>query len=33
MVNKNLDRVPVVREGALVGLLTGEHIVRRLFGP
>ena len=33
MVNKNLDRVPVVREGALVGLLTREDIVRRLFGP
>lgn len=33
MVNKNLDRVPVVRDGALVGLLTREHIVRRLFGP
>jgi len=33
MVNKNLDRVPVVREGVLVGLLTREDIVRRLFGP
>ena len=33
LVNKNLERVPVVREGALVGLLTREDIVRRLFGP
>jgi CBS domain-containing protein len=33
MVNKKLERVPVVREGALVGLLTREDIVRRLFGP
>lgn len=32
MVNKKLERVPVVREGALVGLLTREDIVRRLFG-
>ncbi len=31
MVNKNIDRVPVVREGALVGLLTREDIVRRLL--
>jgi len=33
MVNKNLERVPVVREGVLVGLLTRQDIVRRLFGP
>lgn len=33
MVNKNLERVPVVREGALIGLLTRDEIVRRLFGP
>jgi CBS domain-containing protein len=33
LVNKNLERVPVVREGALIGLLTREDIVRRLFGP
>jgi CBS domain-containing protein len=33
MVQKKLERVPVVREGALVGLLTREDIVRRLFGP
>jgi len=33
MVNKKLERVPVVREGALVGLLTREDLVRRLFGP
>ncbi len=32
MMNKNVDRVPVVREGSLVGLLTREDIVRRLFG-
>ncbi|MDH3496813.1 MAG: CBS domain-containing protein [Gemmatimonadota bacterium] len=33
MVNKKLERMPVVREGTLVGLLTREEIVRRLFGP
>lgn len=33
MVNKKLDQVPVVREGALVGLITREDLVRRLFGP
>lgn len=31
MVNKDVDLVPVVRDGALVGLLTREDIVRRLF--
>jgi CBS domain-containing protein len=33
MVSKKLERVPVVRDGVLVGLLTREDIVRRLFGP
>lgn len=33
MVDKKLERLPVVREGALVGMLTREGIVRRLFGP
>jgi len=33
MVNRKLERVPVVREGALVGVLAREDIVRRLFGP
>jgi len=33
MVNRKLERVPVVREGALVGVLSREDIVRRLFGP
>lgn len=33
MVSKRLERVPVVREGALVGILSREDIVRRLFGP
>jgi CBS domain-containing protein len=33
MVTKRLERVPVVRDGVLVGLLTREDIVRRLFGP
>jgi CBS domain-containing protein len=32
MVNKRLEQVPVVRDGALVGLLTREDLVRRLFG-
>lgn len=32
MVNRKLERVPVVREGALVGVLAREDIVRRLFG-
>jgi CBS domain-containing protein len=31
MVNKHVERVPVVREGALAGLLTREDIVRRLL--
>jgi CBS domain-containing protein len=33
MVTRRLERVPVVRDGVLVGLLTREDIVRRLFGP
>lgn len=32
MVSKNLDRFPVVRDGALVGVLTREDVVRRIFG-
>lgn len=32
LVNKRLERVPVVRDGQLVGMLTREGIVRRLFG-
>ncbi|MEE8134400.1 MAG: CBS domain-containing protein [Gemmatimonadales bacterium] len=33
MVNRNVDRFPVVKDGALVGLLTRGDIVRRLLGP
>lgn len=33
MVNRKIDRFPVVREGALVGFLTRGDIVRRLLGP
>lgn len=33
MVNKDIDRFPVVREGVLVGFITRGDIVRRLFGP
>lgn len=33
MVNRKLERMPVVREGSLVGVLAREDIVRRLFGP
>src|SRR5690606_26681510 len=32
MVNKDIDRVPVVQEGRLVGVLTRGDIVRKLFG-
>lgn len=32
MSNKDVDRVPVVREGRLVGLLTRGDIVRKLIG-
>jgi CBS domain-containing protein len=33
MSNKNVERVPVVREGRLVGFLTRGDIVRKLIGP
>jgi CBS domain-containing protein len=33
MLNRNVDRFPVVRDGALVGFLTRGDIVRRLLGP
>jgi CBS domain-containing protein len=33
MVNKDIDRFPVVKEGTLVGFITRGDIVRRLFGP
>ena len=32
MVSRDIERFPVVREGALVGFLTRADIVRRLFG-
>ena len=32
MTNKDVDRVPVVRDGQLVGLLTRGDIVRKLIG-
>ena len=32
MTNKDVDRVPVVRDGALVGFLTRGDIVRKLIG-
>jgi CBS domain-containing protein len=32
MVNKDVDRVPVVGEGRLVGFLTRGDIVRKLLG-
>ena len=32
LVSKRLERVPVVHDGHLVGMLTREGIVRRLFG-
>ncbi len=32
MTNKDVDRVPVVREGRLVGMLTRGDIVRKLIG-
>ena len=32
MSNKDVDRVPVVREGQLVGFLTRGDIVRKLIG-
>jgi CBS domain-containing protein len=33
MVNKNVERVPVVRQGRLVGFLTRSDILRQLIGP
>jgi len=33
MTNKDVDRVPVVRDGMLVGFLTRGDIVRKLIGP
>jgi CBS domain-containing protein len=33
MTNKDVDRVPVVKDGRLVGLLTRGDIVRKLIGP
>jgi CBS domain-containing protein len=33
MMNKDVERVPVVREGRLVGFLTRGDIVRKLIGP
>jgi CBS domain-containing protein len=33
MVNKDVDRFPVVQDGVLVGFLTRGDIVRRLFAP
>ena len=32
MSNKEVDRVPVVRDGRLVGFLTRGDIVRKLIG-
>ena len=32
MMHKNVDRVPVVHDGRLVGFLTRGDIVRRLIG-
>jgi CBS domain-containing protein len=32
MLNRNIERFPVVHEGALVGFLTRGDIVRRLMG-
>jgi CBS domain-containing protein len=33
IISKAVDRIPVVRDGVLVGLLTRADIVRRIFGP
>jgi len=32
MLNRGIDRFPVVRDGALIGFLTRGDMVRRLFG-
>jgi CBS domain-containing protein len=31
IVNKDIDRFPIVRDGVLVGFITRGDIVRRLF--
>lgn len=33
MVNKDIERLPVVNEGALTGIITRAEIIRKLFGP
>jgi CBS domain-containing protein len=33
MVNKDVDRFPVVRDGVLVGFITRGDIIRRVLGP
>jgi CBS domain-containing protein len=33
MINKDIARFPVTRDGILVGTLTKEEVVRRMFGP
>jgi CBS domain-containing protein len=33
MINKDVDRVPVVDSGELIGMLTRGDIVRKLIGP
>lgn len=33
IISKAVDRIPVVRDGVLVGMLTRADIVRRIFGP
>jgi CBS domain-containing protein len=31
MINKNVERLPVVQEGRLTGLLTRADVMRKLF--
>ncbi len=33
MINKDIARFPVTRDGILVGTLTKDEVVRRMFGP
>jgi CBS domain-containing protein len=33
MTDRDVERVPVVRDGRLVGVLTRGDIVRKLIGP
>lgn len=33
LTTKEIERIPVVRDGSLVGVLNRQDIVRRLFGP